>query len=506
MAVYTPPGVVVSETVNPSVSPLLATPASICLIGHSAGDLSRTDAITLSGTTALALPGAPTGAVVTIVKVVDATDPSISEAQVDGVYPSGEGGYVFSSSGNTIRRGNSSPVIPDGNTVYVYYTYVPSDYFQAIRFDNMGDIITRFGDAYDTTGTAINSELTYAAAIAFENGAQDVVLQPLFYNNAGTREQPTDVQVATSSAWANNFVALRDITDINVVVPVIGQSAANVGDAQQLTIIQTLQDHIKFMKDSDQQYLIGVVGEDSSVSSSVAQMATLRSHAQTLAARYAGDVTQQVIFVSPSSFTRALPTGANTAIAVGGQYAAAGIAGMLAARPVSQSLTRKALSGFVNVAEIRSKSDKNLDASFGLLVLENKSGSLVQVRHGITLDTTSTTKREISIVRAKHRVIESIRDTIETQIIGEVVADGEAPLLVNSAVIGTLEELKGGGDIVDYGSVQARTLSLDPTTIEVRFSYRPAFPVNYVNVIFSLDLTTGDLTLADTASVDTSTF
>lgn len=503
---YTPPGVTVQEFVDPSISPLLATPASICLVGMAAGTITKTDAITLTGTTAVTLPGIPTTATMTsgsIVKIVDATNPSISEALTNGVYAATTD-YTFSASNHTIARVGAGG-IPTGNTVFVTYTYTPADYFLPIRLDNLNDIAVRFGNAYDSTGTAINSILTYAAAVAFENGAQDVVLLPLFYNNAGARQQPDSTQAAASATWADNFVALRDINDINIIVPVVGQSATNVGDAQELAIIQALQDHIKFMKDSEQQYIIGIVGEDSSASSSVGQMATLRTHSTTLASRYDGDVSQQVVFLSPSRFTRPLPTGTATVLTVGGQYAACAIAGALASRPVSQSLTRKFISGFTTVGETRTKSDKNTDAASGLMVLEQKANN-VQVRHSITIDTTSTTKRELSIVRAKHRVIESVRDTLESQIVGQVIADGEAPLVVNSAVIGTLEELRGAGDIVDYGDVQSRTLTLDPTEIEVRFSYRPAFPVNFISIGFSLDLTTGDLQLADTADVDTSTF
>jgi hypothetical protein len=46
---------------------------------------------------------------------------------------------------------------------------------------------------------------------------------------------------------------------------------------------------------------------------------------------------------------------------------------------------------------------------------------------------------------------------------------------------------------VDYANVQVRQLA-QPTTIEVRFNYRPAFPINYINIVFGIDLTTGDLT------------
>jgi hypothetical protein len=97
-------------------------------------------------------------------------------------------------------------------------------------------------------------------------------------------------------------------------------------------------------------------------------------------------------------------------------------------------------------------------------------------------------------------VINSLRNTIDTQIIGRIVADNNAPMLVASAVGDTLSIMVDTGDIVDFNSIQSRIVTLSPTVIEVRFNYRPAFPVNYVNIAFSIDLTGGVATLADTTN------
>jgi hypothetical protein len=206
---YTPPGVNVIETVDPSIVPLIATPSSLCLVGMAQGSIRRTDAIKLTGTTAVELPSVPDSAGMAsgaIVSVTDATTP----ANAPTGYSSGANGYVFDNSAHTIARGGTS-TIPDGNTVYVTYDYTPADYFFPIRLDNMQDITDRFGSAYDSTGSAINSILTYAAAVAFENGASDLVLQPLYYNNSGTRQEPNATQAADAAVWANAFVGLRDI-------------------------------------------------------------------------------------------------------------------------------------------------------------------------------------------------------------------------------------------------------------------------------------------------------
>lgn len=491
---YVPPGVSVSEEVDPSISPILATSSTVALVGLSEGSIIKTDAVTLNAEEAVTLPGVETTAAMAsnaIISVVDAINPAISEALEGHKYAEGKTGFVFSNTAHTIKRGAES-VIPTGNTVYVTYVYTPASYFEPVLMNNLNEITNRFGSLYKEDGVTINSPLSYGASIAFENGVQEVILQPLFYNNAGVREIPNSTKAAEASTWSNVFTNLRDITAVNILVPVVGQSQANVNDAAQLAILEAAQDHVKFMK-GQQSDIELIAGEDSSTSSNSGQKATLRTHAITLAGRYGGETAENTVLVNMSKWFRSTPAQEGSQIAVGGQYVACAVAGMLASRPVSSSLTRKSVAGFTAPGERRELADKNADAAAGLLVIEPK-GSIIQVRHGITINTTGgAAKREISVVRAKHVVVASLIDTIETQVIGSVIADGEAPLIVRSVVIGVLEELRLGGDIVGYNSVQAAISTLDPTVIEVRFSYRPAFPVNYVNISFSLDLSTGSL-------------
>lgn len=491
---YTPPGVTVTESVDPSISPLLATSSQVCLVGPAEGVLFKTDTVTLTAEEAVTLPGVQASDTMVsgaIIKIVDATNPAKSEEQSEGKYAEGATGFVFSSSAHTIKRGASS-IIPSGNTVYVTYKYTPANYFAPVLMSSMTEIVERFGSLYKVDGVTINSPLSYAASIAFENGAQEIVLQPLYFNNAGVKQAPTSTQIATPATWSDNFAALRDIDTINLIAPIVGQSFASVSDSVQLQIIQTAQDHLQFMR-TEQQYIELIAGEDSSASITVGQAATLRSHATTLAGRYGGTLAEQTVLVGPSKFYRATPTAEGTLVAVGGQYAAAAVAGMLASRSVSQSLTRKAISGFTQIGEVRTLAEKNADAAAGIMGVEQKGG-ILQIRHGITTNTTGgAAKREVSVVRAKHVVVESLRDTIETQVVGNVIADGEAPLIVRSVCIGVLEELRLANDIVAYSDVQAATASLDPTIIEIRFNYRPAFPVNFVRITFSLNLTSGTL-------------
>jgi hypothetical protein len=114
-----------------------------------------------------------------------------------------------------------------------------------------------------------------------------------------------------------------------------------------------------------------------------ATQATIQSHASTLQARYGGTLSEQTVLINTAKFLRPQPGSFGGNFYVGAQFVAAGLAGMLAARSASQSLTRKIVSGFVGIADPRTKTQKNADAAAGLLVLEQKA-RLVQVRHAIT--------------------------------------------------------------------------------------------------------------------------
>ena len=494
---YRQPGVRVSEVVTPQISPLVAAPADIALVGRARGYQIRTDQFTLNGTSAIPLPGLPVGATVTAVdSVKDALDPSKGQATGAGYTVTTD--YTVQAAAGTITRVGAG-AIADGRLVNVTYRYVAADYFDPIRLFDMAAVEERFGPSVTASGNAISSHLSYAAAIAFENGAPSVVCQALFRRSTPgdpttARNDVDDTQAAALSSWTDTLFVLRDIEDINILVPVVGQSQPNIGDATWLSIAQAFQDHVQYMKTNDQ-HMVTILGEDSSASASVAQKATLRTHVGTLAGRYGGAVAENTVMVSPSKFRRAFPAYGVTNY-IGGQFVAAALAGMIASRPVSSSLTKKSVSGFIEVAPWASglsKQDKDDDASVGLLVIEQSKG-LITVRHSVTTATDQSARRELSVVRAKHRLIESIRDTLDRQIIGNLIADENAPFVVASAVSGVLAELLQQRDIVDYGPPSARIMSLEPTTIQVKFSYRPAFPVNYIDVSFSLDLSTQTIT------------
>src|ERR1700756_205310 len=110
---YVPPGVTVQELTSTSLTPLLAVPGSVCLVGLAQGFIQQTDQMQLFGTTATPIPRVPSTASMAagaILSVIDATNPAIAPngylvgTQV-GTAPSPVGAaYSFNSTNHTITR------------------------------------------------------------------------------------------------------------------------------------------------------------------------------------------------------------------------------------------------------------------------------------------------------------------------------------------------------------------------------------------------------------------
>jgi hypothetical protein len=399
----------------------------------------------------------------------------------------------------TITRTAAAPttigVADNRRTVRVSYNSVSSDYYMPLRFFNYQDVENKFGAAFDSTTGTIVSPLSFGAYLAFANGASDIVAQAVFTtsnieDSQATRSAPrnkvTDISGYVAD-WGYSFKSLRSFSDVNVIVPLIGQDAY-VTDNSVLSVLQALQDHVSYMADNDEHIFI-LTGEDSGTNGR-ASLSTLQNHARALGAHtYA----ERTALVSPASF--AFPTQASSKgyISIGGQYVAAALSGQLAKRPIQDALTRKSIVGVIDVLDYRTKLDKDNDAQSGLLVVERRNG-LVAVRHATTTAVSSVNSQEISVVRAKLYMVESIRRTVDNQIIGQIIADENAPTIVGVTIQGVLQNLVQSGAIVSFSGLQARPLPGLPTQIEVRFSYKPSYPLNYVSIVFSIDVSTGATT------------
>lgn len=376
----------------------------------------------------------------------------------------------------------------NSSDVRIDYAYIPQDYYYPTIFSSLQEVENKYGPAFDVSGNVANP-LSAAAYMCFRSGSNEIITQALYTENEdGTRVEGSESTVAD---WETTLQSLRGQTSINVLVPVVGQNDT-ITNATVSSIQAAVVSHISYMN-QDNEYVVALFGEDSTSTTAAAAnlptMTTLREHAQVLSQQV---LAERTALVSPSAFKYVNPVTGKTS-EIGGQYVAAGLAGMLARDPVQSSLTRKTVVGISDVSVYRNETDKNTDASYGLMVLETKNG-VVRVRHGITTAVGDDTKRELNAMRSKFFMIESIRRNLDDNIIGRIINDNRAPFVVSTAVSSVLEYLRNTGAIAGYNSVSASQNPNSPTSMTVRFTYALPYAVNNIEVVLSIDSANGTIT------------
>lgn len=533
---YTPPGVSITQLVTPTVSPDIASGTNLCLVGVPGAPTSAVSPITVTDTFLFGINANPVvlptlaainnnAVLVSVVSMTNVVNPSYGATPGAGYVQGtttgdfsvqvGEGPPNSTLGTITPLKGGAFNPSDDGVTwvpalVNVTYTYTPSDYWNPIRMYDIGSVQARFGNAWATTTingvsyySGINSPLSLAAAFAFQNGAQSVILQPLFQR--GTPGNPATPQgpavgtvIGEAQTWEDTLYVLRTVQNIDVIVPVVGFDNVNVtSNAEVLAIFEAVQAHQAY-QNSQNNFIFSVFGEDGTYNQ--AQLQTLSpptnllwTHASSLVSNYGGTLASQIALLNNSAFNVSVSGAQGGNIAIGGQYAAAAFGGALVSRPSSSSMTRQFLSGFSSIIDSRTPADKNNDAGNGLCVLENYNNG-VRCRQGITLDTHGgPASQEISVVRSQFIMIESIQQTLDSEVVGQIIANANSPMVIETAINSILAILQSSNIIVGYTPATATLTSLNPTTVSATFSYQPAFPLNYINVTFSLNLTTGSI-------------
>jgi hypothetical protein len=345
--------------------------------------------------------------------------------------------------------------IQSGETVLVSYDYVDQFYFEPTLFSDYDDIVAKYGPPFDADGN-ISSKLSFAARLAFQNGASEIVLL------ASKTSADTDIASALSKLESDESIQM-----IGVVT-------------SGTSVHASLSAHIAAMG-ARGNYRMGVVGRDSTGSTlSATQLRSSQLYNN-----------EGLMMVSPASFKLINPITGREML-VGGHYMAAAVVGMFAARDVHIPLTRKTVAGFSGLGEKRTATEMALDSAAGLMVIEEKNGVL-RVRHGVTTATGNVNTREASVVRAKYDMALRLRATLDG-IIGIVAPVQTAPSIVSSLVMGVLGQCVSEGTISRYLNVKARLLPSDLTTVEVKFEYTPAYPINNISIIFTINTQTGEFT------------
>jgi hypothetical protein len=379
----------------------------------------------------------------------------------------------------------ATPKTAEGELVSVSYAYSDQSYFTPQAFSDFITIEQIYGSALKaaSTGSSVNSPMSLAARIAFENGAPTVLCLPVDPAAATLRD-----------GFHAAYAKLSEDYDTTLLVAVF---TSPDGDAEDHTasvpgLLSDLKVHCE-----GQAALgygrIGFAGVDT-----VYDETTIDGGLDDLAA---GVNSSRVFLTYPTRMNLYNNVSGQT-VEVGGCYLAAALAGILTGGPVNRGFTQSQVYGFNGIPSpvkvAMSTSAKNTLSSSGVSVVEPSRSSTLRVRHGISTNPSSLVTSEVSITRTFDILYQlALSGLQDANLIGDPI-DDDMSSRVQGILIGILEGAKASLVIREWLNLVVRQQTLeggDPTVIECIFTYRPFLPLNYIMVVFTMDLATGSSTV-----------
>ena len=470
---YTPPGVLVREEVRPLLNVAGLAQTVVGIVGPSKGYRTTTESLSLPGTTTILL--AHEGIDTATIEVRSSTGILyIEDTDYEITVIAGE---AADGSEDTIEINRmTTGDIEDGQRVFVSYQFTDSEYYAPHRFQNYDEVQAYYGEGLDITDDTVQSPLSLAARVAMQNGAREVVL--LAVEQSGSSVDRTDL----GSAY-NQLLATPEVT---IVVPLpVGISGTDGDSGDAGGAADDLDNHVREATDNGMPR-IGIFGYDRTISMTPTTISQ--------------DVQSKRTMVAYPNRLRYHNSRTNNTFEVSGYYLAAAYAGRFAGQQVQEPLTRKRVRGFAGIpSDLQQEMTISLMNSYssgGVAVTEVDRSQRLIVRHGVSSDVSDLMTREINLVRASDALTLLLNNTMDDSgLIGSTI-DEETANTVRSIALGALETAMDNGLIVNHRNLLVRQILGDPSVIEVKFEYQPAYPLNYIVVVYSVNVQTGEVDTA----------
>lgn len=489
-ATYLPPGVYIQTEPSPIVNVLGLAPTTVGLIGPSIGYRTFSDVLALHGTTAVALTQLGINPASVIVSSLGGVAYTLTTDYTLTVGAGADGNLgTLQDNTLTVQRTVGSS-IPDGSEVVVSYQFTDVNYTAPFRANSFLDVSNYLGPPINPTTGAIQSPLCLAAMIVYQNsgGGGPVVVVP---TASGTPPgQVPDVGTTTRADIQAGYNSLEAFPDVNIIVPVTpGIVGSNASPGDTLNLATDLANFITTDINANNIYRFGILGLDQNCTINHATVAAQARNKRTA-----------VAFPNQLSFYNGF---ANATQTVDGFYLASAYAGLLAGQPVEDGITRETVQGFLDIPaalkNTMTQTFKNTLSQAGVAVAEMRRNNFLTTnnlvcRHGVTTDNSSINNREISLTRSEDALVVSMQATLDNAgFIGKPIGPNTLSSIkgVSTAV---LETAKQNSIIFDYGTVLVQQDSVDPTVVNVKFTYIPEFPLNYIEVTISVNTQTGNVT------------
>lgn len=482
---YVTPGVYVTQAPTSPFASANSEAINICFLGYSSTTPSGlwTDyATVLSGGQTIALSYLTSSGSITS---ITSSNGYTALSGTDYTVGSGTNNQNAPITTITLATGDATVNGLVNSQIAINYGYATATTGVFYNFYDYNSVTATFGNPWNFTasGVTVNSPVSLAAYLAFQNGAQNVTCCNITTSGGGvpTEQDYLNAIILTSgnSVYTN--------PDIDVIVP--------------LTTVTSTGQLLKFLPNYlSSQAQNGIfqrsfVGIDTTVTSGTTLTAAMKG--LTSAAN-----SSRVTIAAPAALTinpglNSTTGYSNGTVTVGGYYLAAALAGVFAGQPdVYIPITHKTVNGFAGIPNQVSPSDSQTIQAFGGTIVRQRNDGSIYVRHGLTTNTSNWMTQELSISAIGDRLSQNIQSSIDSsEIIGSALTQSTLSSL-QSIVLATLTKAVNTNLIQSYQNLSYTYSNNSPTTINVSFQYSPTFPLNYVQVVMSVNAQTGTITTA----------
>jgi hypothetical protein len=370
----------------------------------------------------------------------------------------------------TSPRVTSDTMPAEGATYYVSYKYRKADAdYEPKLYTNYDDIVAAYGN-YDVSASgAVLNSLSLGAEIAYNNGVSQIVCVQA--------KNGADYEIETAIDKLSKTIA--GASNVQTIIPLSTSDAVGA----------YLQNHINLM--SSYEYGKERMGYLAARPNQLINKIASRSDRTVGMAETAeGYADERIVYVVPGAIKKSirdLRTGKYNTRTLDGCYAAVAVAAIGLSNDPAEPLTNKTISGFTELVDLYTESEKNILAAAGCCVLE-PNGTNIRIRHGITTATDEVNSQEITLIQIKDYVIESCRTTTANLYIGKKLTSSiisDIKYTMNSI----LTQFVGQAVIINYSSLKVVRNSDEPRQIDISFEIEAVYPLNWISIEFGFSST-----------------
>ena len=445
MSNYTGPGVDIKEVANANPNTVQSGPRRLGIAGKGSSTIKVENIEVLKGVAGGTdtITGYTAAQVSSVVGV--GSRPGLYDYKLTTDYTVTDNTIVWSPSG-------AEPA-----TDSIYYVTImkvkDSSYYEPMNLTSLDDVRAIFGSELDN---GVVGEITLAAKMAFNNGAQEVLCVQ---------------QTADTTAAAEAAIDKLETEDLDVLV-----APGMCTTTLQNYIFGHCQRMSSETEKKDRIYIAGPTTLEATVEDIRNAAIGFRNDIVTLIAPAKIDV----VLTDATCMTDITTT-------VSSAYAGAAIAGIICnpSYDEAEPITRKNLVSIEDFNGVKYKNSEMNDlGSNGVTVLENINGT-IRVRHALTTSIANVNEKELQVKIIRNQQKKDLRTLFEPYI-GTKYITNYTNALLSSALDGFCKQKVNDNVYVEYKDISVRQSSLDPRIALISYSFKPVFTLTWIRTTFSL--------------------